>query len=90
MTCVVQCITFDSSTARYMKATDLKVGDFVKGKYKYGCVCGVIESIAKNHVVIKKYQEWYSKYSETNSSLNLTISRIHEVGTLENGTLKAI
>jgi len=62
-----------------MKATDLKIGDFITGSYKYGCVSGIVKKINKNTVVVNQHSEYYNTYTALNKDLNITISRIQEV-----------
>lgn len=26
---------------------EIKIGDFIKGSYKFGCICGIVTEIAK-------------------------------------------
>jgi len=46
-----------------MKATDLKIGDFITGSYKYGCVSGIVKKINKNTVVVNQHSEYYNTYT---------------------------
>jgi hypothetical protein len=63
-----------------METDNLKVGDFVHGSYKCGCVCGVVFKIKKNVAVIQRYRRHYDIYTETDIKVNLTLKRISQVG----------
>jgi hypothetical protein len=67
-----------------MEIDKLKVGDFIKGSYKFGCVCGVVSKIKKSIVVIKICKPYYNEYTLTEHLLNVTKDRIHTVGLNEN------
>jgi hypothetical protein len=67
---------------------DIKIGDFVKGSYKFGCICGVVVDVKKSIVIIKKCNQHYNEYTLTEKLVNVTKSRIREVGLNENETLK--
>ena len=67
---------------------DIKIGDFVKGSYKCGCICGVVVDVKKSIVIIKKCNQHYNEYTLTEKLVNVTKSRIREVGLNENETLK--
>ncbi len=58
----------------------IKVGDFIRGSYKYGCICGVVTEVKKSIVVIKKCNMWHNVYTLTNTLCNVTKSRIHIIG----------
>ena len=58
----------------------IKVGDFIRGSYKYGCICGVVAEVKKSIVVIKKCQRHYNVYTLTNTFCNVTKSRIYIIG----------
>ena len=62
----------------------LKIGDFIKGSYKFGCVCGVVSEIKKSIVVIKICNPYYNEYTLTEHLLNVTINKISTVGLKEN------
>lgn len=59
---------------------EIKIGDFIGGKYQYGYVYGVVVKILKNHVVINRYSEYYYDYTQTTKMMNVTKSRITKVG----------
>lgn len=67
---------------------DIKIGDFIKGSYKFGCICGVVIDVKKSIVIIKKCNQNYSEYTLTEKLVNITKSRITEVGLKENEKLK--
>jgi len=58
----------------------IKVGDFIKGSYKWGCICGVVTEIKKSKVVIKECNQYYNVYTLTDLFVNVTKSRISIVG----------
>lgn len=58
---------------------EVKVGDFVLGAYKCGCVCGRIKSISKKVVVVSKHRPHFDTYTDLNEDLNITKSRIYKV-----------
>ena len=66
------------------KINEIKIGDFVQGVYKCGCVCGVVVKIKKSVVIIKQCKPHYNEYTKTNFELNLTKSRIYQIGLNEN------
>lgn len=63
-----------------MTTQEIKIGNFVKGKYKYGCICGIVVKINKSTVVIQEYQGYYNTYTKTEKLVNLTKSRIYRMG----------
>ncbi len=67
---------------------EIKIGDFVKGSYKFGCIFGVVVDVKKSIVIIKKCNQHYNEYTLTEKLVNVTKSRITEVGLNENETLK--
>ncbi len=62
-----------------MKANNLKIGDFILGSYKYGCVSGIVKKIKKNVVVIDQYSGYYNTYTAMNTELNVTIGRVYKI-----------
>jgi len=58
----------------------IKVGDFIKGSYKYGCICGVVTEVKKSIVVIKECNMWHNVYTLTDRLCNVTKSRIDIIG----------
>lgn len=62
-----------------MTTQEIKIGDFVKGSYKYGCVCGIVKKINKKNVVVSRHREYYNEYTNLNIDLNITIARITEI-----------
>lgn len=71
-----------------MQSSDIKIGDYIRGQYKYGCIHGIVTEIHKKHVVINVYQEWYNERRQTQIHSNVTISRIREVNpVVESGTI---
>ena len=60
--------------------TEIKIGDFIKGKYKFGCICGIVTEVKKSIVVIKECKQYYKEYTLTNDLLNVTKSRIYKIG----------
>lgn len=67
---------------------DIKIGDFIKGSYKFGCICGVVVDIKKSIVIIKNCNQHYNEYTLTEKLVNVTKNRINQVGLKENETLK--
>ena len=59
---------------------EIKVGDFISGQYRYGCISGVVQKVLKDKVVIKRCYQFYSKYTLTSELVNVTKSRISQVG----------
>jgi len=60
----------------------IKLGDFVAGCYKYGCVCGVVTQIKKSIIVIQKCNGAMinNTYILTDNFVNVTKSRIYRIG----------
>jgi hypothetical protein len=58
---------------------NIKIGDLVLAKYKFGCVSGIVKKIKKNVVVVDRYQQCYDNYYPLHTELNITISRIREI-----------
>jgi hypothetical protein len=58
----------------------IKVGDFIRGSYKCGCICGVVTQVKKSIVVIKKCKQNYNNYTLTDTLYNVTKSRIWKFG----------
>ena len=63
-----------------MTTTDIKIGDFIKGSYKFGCICGVVKSVKKSIVIINQCDPNYNEYTLTNRTVNITKSRISQIG----------
>lgn len=64
--------------------TKIEIGSFITGQYKYGCICGIVTKIGKTKVQIQVYQQYHREFSKTDRVQDVTISRIHGVGTLKN------
>jgi len=67
---------------------EIKIGDFIKGSYKYGCICGIVLKVNKSVVVIQEYNGFYNTYTKTENIVNVTKNRISEIGLEPNGILK--
>ena len=67
---------------------EIKIGDFIKGAYKFGCIQGVVIAVKKTIVVIKKCDAYYNEYTVTDFLVNVTKSRITEIGLQENEIIK--
>ena len=59
---------------------EIKIGDFIKGSYKFGCICGVVTEIKKSIAVIKQCNPYYNEYTLTTILVNVTKSRISKIG----------
>ena len=59
---------------------EIKVGDFIRGQYRYGCIQGIVQKVLKDKVVIKRCNQWYNKFTLTSELVNVTKSRISQVG----------
>ena len=55
-------------------------GAFIKAKYKYGQISGIVTKVKKDVVVIKVCSQWYKDYTLTERVQNVTKSRVHQVG----------
>ena len=62
-----------------MTTQEIKIGDFVQGCYKYGCVSGIVTKIKKNIVVVDEHDQYYNTFTSLNKELNITISRIYSI-----------
>ncbi len=71
-----------------MKTAEIKVGDFIKGAYKFGCIHGVVTTVKKNIVVVEKHNQWYNEYTPTGEWINVTKGRISQVGLADGETIK--
>lgn len=58
----------------------IKIGDFIQGSYKYGCICGIVVDIKKSIVIINECKPYYNEYTVINNLVNVTKSRIRKVG----------
>ena len=67
--------------------SEIQVGDFVKGSYKFGCIQGVVTTVKKEVIVIKKCSPHYNTFTQTNELVNVTRKRIYQVGLEENETI---
>lgn len=67
---------------------EIKIGDFIKGAYKFGCIQGIVTEVKKSIVVIKRCNPYYNEYTLTETLVNVTKSRITEIGLKENETIK--
>jgi hypothetical protein len=59
---------------------EIKIGDFIQGSYRYGCICGVVCEIKKSIVVIKQCTQFYEIFTLTNNLVNVTKKRINKIG----------
>jgi hypothetical protein len=69
-----------TTTAAITNLNEIKIGDFIKGSYKFGCICGIVTDIKKSIVVIKECNQLYNEYTLTNNLVNITKSRIYKIG----------
>lgn len=68
-----------------MKTTnEIKRGDFIMGQYAFGCICGVVEEIKSKMVIINKCEQCYNEFTLTDTKVNVTKSRINQIGLDEN------
>jgi uncharacterized ion transporter superfamily protein YfcC len=63
---------------------EIKIGDFIKSSFKYLPVCGIVTGIKKSIIIIKKCHPHYEEYKITDTLLNITKSKIYQVGLLDN------
>ncbi len=86
------CVLFAVSLRYQFKtkemADEIKIGDFIKGSYKFGCVHGIVTKVKKSMVVIKKCNQYYNEYTLTEMLVNVTKSRITEIGLKESEIIK--
>jgi len=68
--------------------TKIKIGDFIKSSYKFGCICGIVVLIKKSIVVIKQCDKYYNEYTLTDNLVNVTKSRIYNIGLDSNEKIK--
>ena len=66
---------------------EIKVGDFIRGQYRYGCIQGVVQKVLKDKVVIKRCHQFYNEFTLTSELVNVTKSRISQVGLDEDESL---
>ncbi len=67
---------------------EIEIGDFIKGSYKFGCICGIAVDVKKSTVVIKECRPHYNEYTVTNRLVNVTKSRINQIGLDANEVIK--
>jgi len=67
---------------------EIKIGDFIKGHYKFGCIQGIVVNLKKSVVIIKQCNGYYNEYTVTDRLVNVTKSRITEIGLKENEIIK--
>jgi hypothetical protein len=67
---------------------EIKIGDFIKGEYKFGCICGIVTEIKKSIVVIQQCNPYYNEYTLTTNLVNVTKSRISKIGLNEGEKIK--
>ncbi len=63
----------------HMTSDQIKVGDFIQGQYRYGCINGKVIKVLKNKVVIQRYSQFRDEYTPTDEEVNVTISRVSAV-----------
>ena len=83
------CFNIASTMTTTMKNTtlspaEIKIGDFIKGHYKFGCIYGVVTKVNKTKIVIMECRQWYDEYTMTNILVNVTKSRISSIGLSKN------
>ena len=71
-----------------MTTQEIKKGDFIKGQYKFGCINGIVTKVNKNHVVINRHSWTQNQFTATNELVNVTKSRIYQVGLTTGETIK--
>ena len=71
-----------------MTTQQIKIGDFIKGSYKFGCICGIVTEIKKSIVVVKECNSYYDEYALTDNLVNVTKSRIYKIGLDESEKIK--
>ena len=71
-----------------MTTNKIEIGDFIKGSYKFGCVCGIVTEVHKSIVIIKKCDAYYNEYTITDKMVNVTKSRINQVGLSQGEKIK--
>ena len=70
--------------------TEIKIGDYVEGKYNFGHISGIVLKINKNVLVLRKCITGYNWKTEittievTDENINLTKTRIRRIGFEEN------
>lgn len=62
-----------------MEKRAVVVGNFIKGAYNCGRVCGVVLWVGKNHIRIQQYDERYGSFIPRDRTINVTRGRISEV-----------
>lgn len=67
-----------------LNQSEIKIGDFIKGSYKFGCIYGIVTKVNKTKIIIMEYRQWYNEYTMTNILVNVTKSRISSIGLSEN------
>jgi hypothetical protein len=71
-----------------MTTQEIKKGDFIKGQYAFGCINGIVTKVNKNNVVINRHLNLYNEFTPTNELVNVTKSRIYQVGLNTGETIK--
>jgi hypothetical protein len=66
-----------------IKNQEIKIGDFIKGSYKFGVIYGVVTEIKKSIVVINECTCHYEQYTMTTNLVNVTKTRIFQIGLYE-------
>lgn len=59
---------------------NLKVGDFVRGAFRYGTKNGIVLKVNKNTVVVNECRQFYDEFFFINQTVNITKKRIWQIG----------
>ena len=62
-----------------MTSDQIKVGDVIRGAYRYSSICGKVLKVLKNKVVIQRHHVYFNEHTPTNEEVNVTLSRVYEI-----------
>lgn len=62
-----------------MNTQEVKIGNYIKGQYKYGCIQGIVTKVLKNTVTIAECRSHYDTVTVTKVEKSVTRNRISDV-----------
>jgi len=63
----------------HMTSDQIKVGDIIRGAYRYSSIMGKVIKVLKNKVVIQRHHVYFNEHTPTDEEVNVTLSRVYEI-----------
>jgi len=62
-----------------MTSDQIKVGDIIRGAYRYSSIMGKVIKVLKNKVVIQRHHVYFNEHTPTDEEVNITLYRVYEI-----------